>query len=99
MGAVAKSFMRKGFLIYEEMRKYLVIYGEAVVINYFATAPFWIFFYMKKILFSFLSVWHRKKSLLLCITVPVKFLVELKNMGGWFFHQLSFIMSRMKMET
>jgi hypothetical protein len=25
MGAVAKSYMRKGFLIYEEMRKYLVI--------------------------------------------------------------------------
>jgi hypothetical protein len=24
--AVAKSYMRKGFLIYEEMRKYLVIY-------------------------------------------------------------------------
>jgi hypothetical protein len=23
MGAVAKSYMRKGFLIYEEMRKYL----------------------------------------------------------------------------
>ena len=30
MGAVAKSYMRKGFLIYEEMRKYLVIYKEAV---------------------------------------------------------------------
>jgi hypothetical protein len=29
-GAVAKSYMRRGFLIYEEMRKYLVIYGEAV---------------------------------------------------------------------
>jgi hypothetical protein len=29
-GSVAKSYMRKGFLIYEEMRKYLVIYGEAV---------------------------------------------------------------------
>jgi hypothetical protein len=29
-GAVAKSYMRKGFLIYEEMRKYLVIYEEAV---------------------------------------------------------------------
>jgi hypothetical protein len=28
MGAVAKSYMRKGFLIYEEMRKYLVIYEE-----------------------------------------------------------------------
>jgi hypothetical protein len=30
MGAVAKSFMRKGFPIYEEIRKYLVIYEEAV---------------------------------------------------------------------
>jgi hypothetical protein len=28
-GAVAKSYMRKGFLIYEEMRKYLSIYEEA----------------------------------------------------------------------
>jgi hypothetical protein len=26
MGAVAKAYMRKGFLIYKEMRKYLVIY-------------------------------------------------------------------------
>jgi hypothetical protein len=30
MGSVAKSYMRKGFLIYEEMRKYLTIYDEAV---------------------------------------------------------------------
>ncbi len=29
-GSGAKSYMRKGFIIYEEMRKYLVIYGEAV---------------------------------------------------------------------
>jgi hypothetical protein len=29
-GAVAKSYMRKGFLIYEEMRKYLAIFEEAV---------------------------------------------------------------------
>ncbi len=28
LGEVAKSYMRKGFLIYEEMRKYLVIYKE-----------------------------------------------------------------------
>jgi hypothetical protein len=28
-GAVAKSNMRKGFLIYEEMRKYIPIYQEA----------------------------------------------------------------------
>jgi hypothetical protein len=26
----AESYMRKGFLIYEEMRKYLLIYEEAV---------------------------------------------------------------------
>ncbi len=30
MGSGAKSYMRKGFLIYEELRKYLVIYVEAV---------------------------------------------------------------------
>ncbi len=29
-GAVAKSYIRKGFLIYEEMPKYLRIYEEAV---------------------------------------------------------------------
>ena len=29
-GTVAKSYMRKGFLTYEEMRKYLVIYEEDV---------------------------------------------------------------------
>ncbi len=27
MGSVAKSYMRKGFQIYEEMRKYLTIWG------------------------------------------------------------------------
>ncbi len=30
MGAVAKAYMRKGFLIYEEMCKYLVKYEEVV---------------------------------------------------------------------
>ncbi len=30
MESVAKSYMRKTFLIYEVMRKYLVIYEEAV---------------------------------------------------------------------
>jgi hypothetical protein len=29
-GAVAKSYMRKGFPIYEEMRKYFSIYEEAI---------------------------------------------------------------------
>ena len=31
MGAVAKSYMRKRFLIYEEMSKYSAIYEEAVL--------------------------------------------------------------------
>ncbi len=30
MESDAKSYMRKGFLIYEEMRKYFTIYEEAV---------------------------------------------------------------------
>ncbi len=30
MGTVAKSYMTKGFLIYEEMRRCLAIYEEAV---------------------------------------------------------------------
>jgi hypothetical protein len=40
-GAVAKSTMRKGFLIYEEMRKYFPIYMRRPLVIYdFATAPF-----------------------------------------------------------
>ena len=30
MGTGAKSYMRKGFLIYEEMRKYFTIFEELV---------------------------------------------------------------------
>ncbi len=33
-GAVAKSYMRKGFLIYEEMRKHLSIHDEAVTVSH-----------------------------------------------------------------
>jgi hypothetical protein len=41
-GAVAKSYMSKSFLIYEEMRKYFPIYEEAIshTVYDFATAPF-----------------------------------------------------------
>jgi hypothetical protein len=31
MGSVAKSYMRKGFLICEEMRKYLTIYDISLI--------------------------------------------------------------------
>ncbi len=30
-GTLAKSYMRKGFLIYEKMHKYFPIYEEAVI--------------------------------------------------------------------
>jgi hypothetical protein len=33
MGSVAKSYMRKSFLIYEEMRKYLTKYEEALTLQ------------------------------------------------------------------
>jgi hypothetical protein len=40
-GAVAMSYKRKGFLIYEEMRKYFPIYEEAALGVYdFANTPF-----------------------------------------------------------
>jgi hypothetical protein len=39
-GAVAKSYMRKDFLIYEEMCKYFPLEGEAVSHIVIATAPF-----------------------------------------------------------
>jgi hypothetical protein len=49
--------MRKGFLIYEEMRKYLTIYEEKAVIHIWlcncATDPIWISWYVRKILFDF----------------------------------------------
>ncbi len=53
--AVAKSYTRKGFLIYDEMRKYLVVYTAwvSLAIFDFATAPFGISLYMEKILFLF----------------------------------------------
>ncbi len=57
-GAVAKSYMRKGFLIYDEMRKYLPKYEEAV--SHYMTLQLlhseFPYMYIRKIWFSFLSV-------------------------------------------
>jgi hypothetical protein len=39
MGSGAKSYIRKGFLIYEEMRKYLTIYEAAVSHTVYDFAP------------------------------------------------------------
>ncbi len=48
-----KSYMRKSFIIYEEMRKYLVLYEEAVSQHNFAPNPFRISLYMTKIFLPF----------------------------------------------
>ncbi len=59
MGAVAKSYMRKGFLKNEAMRKYLVMQymRRPLVIYDFATAPFWISLNNKEnFVFFFISV-------------------------------------------
>jgi hypothetical protein len=52
-GAVAKSYMMNGFLIYEEMRKYLVI---SHTIYDCTTAPFEFLIYDKNLIFFFVSV-------------------------------------------
>jgi hypothetical protein len=56
MGSGAKSYMRKGFLIYEEMHKFFPIYEEAVSHIWLCTRSLFISLYMRKIFFSFLSV-------------------------------------------
>jgi hypothetical protein len=59
-GAVAKSYIRKDFLIYEEMRKYFPIYDEAVSHIYdFATAFLNFLIYEENLIFFFISVGHR----------------------------------------
>jgi hypothetical protein len=58
MGA-AKSYMRKGFVIYEETGKYLVIYSmrKALVIYDFATVLFWISLHIYEEKFLIFSVY------------------------------------------
>ncbi len=56
-GAVANSYIRKSFLIYEEMCKYFPIYEEAVSHIWLCNRSTLISLYTRKIFFSFLSVW------------------------------------------
>jgi hypothetical protein len=51
MGAVAKSYMRKGFLMYEEIQKYLTIYEsfmtlQQVLLNFLIYEENSIFFFI-----------------------------------------------------
>jgi hypothetical protein len=58
MGSVAKSYMRKGFLIYEEVRKFFPIYEEAVSHIGMTLHPIPLDFliYEENFLFFFISV-------------------------------------------
>jgi hypothetical protein len=65
-GAVAKSYMRKGFLIYGEMRKYFPIYEEAVSHIWLCNCSFLNFLiYEENLIFFFLSV--QKETLECCV--------------------------------
>jgi hypothetical protein len=57
MGSGAKSYMRKSFLIYEEMRKYFTKYEEALVIYSMTLHPIPLNFliYEENFLFFFIS--------------------------------------------
>ncbi len=71
--AVAKSYMRQGFLIYKEMRKYLTIYEEAVshiwlcncsIQNFLINEENLIFFFYQCTLLNFGSDQHVDSSFL-----------------------------------
>jgi hypothetical protein len=56
-GAVAKSYMRKGFLIYEEMRKYFTIYEKAISHIWLCNCSILNFLiYEENLIFFFISV-------------------------------------------
>jgi hypothetical protein len=64
MGAVAKSYMRKSFVIYEEMCKYLVVYEEAVNHILFCNRSLLDFLiFEKNFVFFFISVVYELKML------------------------------------
>jgi hypothetical protein len=60
MGSGAKSYMRNGFLIYEEMRNtYFIIYDEALSHIWLCTWSIWISLYMRTIfIIFFISVYY-----------------------------------------
>jgi hypothetical protein len=67
MGSGATSYMRKGLLIYEEIRKYFTIYEKAVSHIWLCTRSLWISLYMRKIYFLFYQCSWRP-SVLTCVS-------------------------------
>jgi hypothetical protein len=56
MGSGAKSYMRKGFLIYKEMRKYFTIHKEAFSVYDFAPIPLNFLIYEENFIKFFISI-------------------------------------------
>ncbi len=78
-GAVAKSYLRKGFLIYEEMRKYLVIYEEAVSHKWLCNRSLLDFLIYEKISSSLFSVGRTEQVVFVQFMRPI-------FMGDLFFY-------------
>ncbi len=58
MGSVEKSYMWKGFLIYEEMRKYLTKFEEAIIHIWIRNRSLLNFLIYEENFISFLLVLH-----------------------------------------
>ncbi len=65
--------IRKGFLIYDEMCKYLVRYEEAVSHIWLCTQPFWISSYMRKFYILFYQCTDNNVIVLYCKTIPLMY--------------------------
>ncbi len=65
-GAFAKSYMRKGLLIYEEMRKYLVIYGETVSHLWLCTWSLLLIYEEKSCFLFYQCIWVYNVNRTLC---------------------------------
>jgi hypothetical protein len=63
-GSAAKSYMRKGFLIYEEMRQYFRIYEEVVSHMTLHPIPLNFLIYEENFLFFFISAHDPPRTVL-----------------------------------
>ncbi len=81
MGEVAKSYMRKGFLIYEEIRKYLVIYEEVVSHIWLCNRSLLDFLMYAEIISFFLFIVVQRVDSMLCAQGRRNSWAELRHAG------------------
>jgi hypothetical protein len=87
MRSVAKLYLRKGFLIYKEMRKKLTIYVEAVSHIWLSKRSYLNFLiYEENLIFFFIGVWYhlsRKFEIRLIVSIAEENLVLLSLREIW----------------